>query len=142
MNRLGAMPPWQKSFVQVGMLTCSLTGGVYLLGHEFHVNKAVLGSHAVLAWHGITAMLAILALGSVLPFHLKAGLKSKRKLISGASQVGCLSVLLITAALLYYGPEDIRDLAITSHWIVGLLFLACFIFHGVFKANRVRTKPY
>ena len=142
MSRLGAMPPWQKSFVQVGMLACSLTGGLYLLGHEFHLNKAVLGSHTVLAWHGIAAMLATLALGSVLPFHLKAGLKAKRKLISGVSQIGCLSLLLITAALLYYGSEDIRDLAITTHWIVGLLFFSCFIFHGVFTRNIVRAKAH
>jgi len=133
MSRLGSMPFWQKSFVQVGMLTCSITGGLYLVGHQFHLNKALLGSHTVLAWHGLAAIVATLAIGSVLPFHLKAGFKSKRKLISGISQIGCLSLLLITAALLYYGSEGIRDLAITTHWVVGLVFFFCFLFHGIFK---------
>ena len=78
-------------------------------------------------------MLAILALGSVLPFHIKAGYKSKRQWWSGFSQLGFLAVLLISGALLYYGPEEIRDGVIDTHWIVGLLFFAIFILHAFSK---------
>lgn len=135
-SRLGKMPAWQRHFVLIGLLSCSLSGTAYLLGHEFHIERAMLGAHAVLAWHGITAMLATIALGSVLPFHLKAGLKSKKKLWSGLSQLAFLTTLLISGALLYYGPEEIRDKVITTHWTVGLAFFAIFLMHGVYVKHR------
>ena len=130
MSRLGKMPNWQRSFVLSGMLACSLSGCLYLLGHEFQIQRTWLGTHTVLAAHGVAAMLATLALGSVLPFHLKAGLKSKKKWLSGFSQLSFLSVLVVTGALLYYGPADIRDEVIQTHWVVGLLFTAIFLIHG------------
>ena len=126
------MPVWQKHFVQIGILSCSLTGTVYLLGHEFHIEQAVLGTHSVLAWHGIAAILATIALGSVLPFHLKAGLKSKRKLWSGLSQLAFLAILLVSGALLYYGPAEIRDGVIATHWMIGIAFFTIFLLHGVY----------
>ena len=132
-NRLGKMPTWQKYFVQIGMLSCSLTGIVYLLGHEFHIERAVLGTHSVLAWHGIAAILASIALGSILPFHLKAGLKSKKRLWSGLSQLAFLAALLVSGALLYYGPEEIRDGVIATHWMIGIAFFAIFLLHGVYS---------
>jgi len=133
MSRLGKMPSWQRSFVIGGMLACSITGTLYLLGHEFQIQRSTLGAHNVLALHGITAMLATIALGTALPFHLKSGIKSGRKMISGFSQVGFLLTLLITGALLYYGPEEIREVVIHTHWIVGLVFFAIFLVHGVVR---------
>ena len=134
-SRLGKMPAWQRYFVLIGILSCSLTGISYLLGHEFHIERAVFGSHSVLVWHGITAMVVTMALGSVLPFHLKAGLKSKRKLWSGLSQLAFLNILLVSGALLYYGPEEIRDSVIKIHWMIGLTFFALFLLHGVYAKN-------
>jgi hypothetical protein len=138
-SRLGKMPKWQRNFVLVGMLSCSITGTAYLLGHEFYIQRPLLGTHSVLAWHGLTAMLATLALGSVLPFHIKAGLKSKRKRYSGLSQLAFLFVLLGSGALLYYGPEEIRDTVMTTHWLFGLIFFLIFLLHGVFVKNHINS---
>ena len=135
-SRLGKMSAWQRYFVLIAMFSCSLTGTAYLLGHEFHIERTVLGAHSVLAWHGVAAMLATIALGSVLPFHLKAGLKSKRKLWSGLSQLAFLTTLLVSGALLYYGPEEIRDTVIVGHWMAGLAFFALFLLHGVYVKHR------
>ena len=131
MSRLGKMPGWQKWFVLFGMFSCSISGTLYLLGHEFQIQRAVIGSSQVLSIHGIAAMLATLALGSALPFHIKAGIKSKRKLLSGISQLCFLCTLMMTGALLYYGPEAIREEAILIHWIVGLFFLMIFVLHVI-----------
>ena len=131
MSRLGKMPGWQKWFVLFGMLSCSISGTLYLLGHEFQIQRAVIGSSQVLSIHGIAAMLATLALGSALPFHIKAGIKSKRKLLSGISQLCFLCTLMMTGALLYYGPEAIREEAILIHWIAGLFFLMVFVLHAI-----------
>ena len=137
MSRLGKMPSWQRSFVIYGMMACSITGLIYLLGHQFNLQRSILGTHSILAAHGVFAMLATLAFGSVLPFHIKAGYKSRKQLWSGFSQLGFLATLIISGALLYYGPEEIRDGAINIHWIVGLLFLVIFIWHGFI---RIRSK--
>jgi cytosine/uracil/thiamine/allantoin permease len=134
-SRLGKMPSWQRNFVLLGMLSCSLTGTAYLLGHEFQIQRAVFGTHTVLAWHGVAAMLASIALGSILPFHLKAGLKSKRQLLSGLSQLGFLAILLVSGTLLYYGPEEIRESVVLTHWLVGVTFFAIFLLHGVYSKN-------
>ena len=133
MSRLGKMPNWQRLFVVGGMFACSITGLTYLLGHEFQLQRHTFGSHNILVAHGIAAMLATLALGSVLPFHIKAGYKSKRKWVSGFSQLAFLVVLLVSGALLYYGPEEIRDGVIEVHWVVGLLFFPIFMLHAFQK---------
>jgi hypothetical protein len=131
MSRLGKMPSWQRSFVVSSILACSISGCLYLLGHEFQIQRSALGNHNVLATHGIFAMIATLALGSVLPFHLKAGIKSKKKWVSGFSQLSFLAVLLTTGALLYYGSAETRDSVVITHWVVGLLFFLIFLLHVV-----------
>ncbi|QWE12865.1 hypothetical protein FD968_01960 [Polynucleobacter sp. AP-Titi-500A-B4] len=136
MTRLGKMPQWQKWFVMLGILSCSLSGSVYLVGHEFQIQRSIFGSHNILALHGVAAMLAMLALGSVLPFHLKAGLKSKRKWLSGLGQLGFLASLIITGALLYYGPEGIRDTLVNLHWMIGLAFFVIFLLHTINVRDR------
>jgi hypothetical protein len=136
MSRLGKMPGWQRSFVIYGMMACSITGLMYLVGHQFQIQRSILGTRSILAAHGIAAMLATLAFGSILPFHIKAGYKSRKQLWSGFSQLGFLAVLLVSGALLYYGPEPIRDGAIDTHWITGLLFFVIFIWHGVIHIRK------
>ena len=140
MSRLGKMPGWQRSFVIYGMLACSITGMMYLLGHQLQIQRSIFGSHRILAAHGITAMLATLAIGSVLPFHIKAGYMSSKQLWSGFGQLVFLTVLLVSGALLYYGPEETRDWTIDAHWITGLLFTAIFVIHA-FKNIRFSNHP-
>lgn len=136
MSRLGKMPNWQRGFVISSLCVCAISGLLYLIGHEFHIQRLTLGSHNVLVAHGIAAMLSTLALGSVLPFHLKAGYKSKRKWLSGFSQLTFLVALLVSGALLYYGPEEMRDSVIETHWVIGLLFFTIFILHAF---NKLRN---
>jgi hypothetical protein len=38
---------------------------------------------------------------------------------------------------LYYGPEEIRDSVITTHWMIGLAFFAIFLLHGVYTKEVV-----
>ena len=140
MRQLGKMPGWQRTFVITGMLACSITGSAYLLGQEFQIERALLGNHLVLAGHGLTAMLVSIALGSALPFHLKAGYQSKRKRFSGFTQLGFLLALITTGGMLYYGPADLREPTIQLHWLTGLVFFAIFIFHSLIKSSRQSSK--
>lgn len=138
MSRLGKMPDWQRAFVIFGIMSCSITGLLYLVGHEFQIQRSILGSHSILAAHGMTALLATLAMGSVLPFHLKAGMKSGRKWVSGLSQLTFLIALLVSGALLYYGPAEIRESVVELHWIFGILFFAIFVLHAFNKLSKHR----
>ena len=133
MSRLGKMPDWQRLFLIAAMMVCSISGLIDLLGHQFQIQRTILGSHRILVVHGVAAMLATLAFGSVLPFHIKAGYKSKRQWWSGFCQIGLLTVLLISAALLYYGPEETRNATIDLHSIVGVLFLVTFLLHALIR---------
>jgi hypothetical protein len=140
MRQLGKMPGWQRTLVITGMLACSVTGSAYLLGHEFQIERALLGNHLVLAGHGLTAMLASIALGSALPFHLKAGYQSKRKRFSGFTQLGFLLTLIVTGGMLYYGPADLREPTNQLHWLTGLVFFAIFIFQSLVQSSRQSSK--
>ena len=140
MSRLGKMPNWQRKFVIVGMVTCSITGLMYLVGHQFQIQRTTLGTHSILAAHGVAAMLATLALGSVLPFHIKAGFKSKRQWWSGLSQLCFLATLLISGALLYYGPEEIRDITVDTHWMTGALFFVIFLLHAFQRLWSIKQR--
>lgn len=126
---LGKMPTWQRWFTISALSICSLSGIVYLLGHEFQISRQSLGNHSVLALHGITSALALMAFGAVLPFHIKAGLKAWKNIISGISQLLFLAILVISALFLYYGSEELHDGSKLVHWVLGLIFFIIFIFH-------------
>ena len=131
------MPSWQRWFTIGALCTCSLSGVAFLLGHEFHVSRSSLGDRTVLIMHGVSAAITLIAFGTVLPFHIKAGLKSKKNLISGISQLVVLSIVVITAMLLYYGPEELHEGSEVTHWVLGLIFFAFFIFHAINRVIRV-----
>lgn len=140
MSRPGKMSNWQRNFVIIGMMTCSITGIIYLLGHQFAIQRHIFGSHSILAAHGIATIFATLALGSALLFHIKAGYKSTKKRWSGLSQLGFLGILLISGALLYYGPEEIRDITVDTHRITGALFFVIFLLHAFQKSWSINQR--
>ncbi|OZB47773.1 MAG: hypothetical protein B7X60_05470 [Polynucleobacter sp. 39-45-136] len=63
--------------------------------------------------------------------HIKAGFHSKRKRMSGFSQLGLLLILCGSGLLLYYGPESTRDATILTHWVTGNIFFGVFLMHTV-----------
>ena len=136
---LGKMPNWQRWFTISVLCVCSLSGIAFLLGHEFHISRELLGDRTVLIMHGVSAAIALIAFGTVLPFHIKAGIKAKKNLISGISQLIFLAILVITAMLLYYGPEELHEGSEITHWILGLIFFAVFIFHGIARSIGAST---
>jgi len=75
-------------------------------------------------------------LGSIATVHIKAGLVAKKSLVSGFTQLFVLTLLISTGLLLYYGTEEIRDLSVWSHWVLGLIFMPVFVWHA---SKRWRT---
>jgi hypothetical protein len=126
---LGKMSSWQRWFTISTLAICSISGIAFLIGHEFQILRQALGDHSVLTLHGITSALALIAFGAVMPFHIKAGIKAWKNLISGISQLIFLATLMITALFLYYGPEELHDGSKLVHWVLGLVFFIIFISH-------------
>ena len=135
-HSLGKMPTWQRLFTISVFCICSISGISFLLGHEFQISRATLGNRNILIIHGVSAAITLIAFGTILPFHIKAGLKAKKNLISGAFQIILLFVLVITAMLLYYGPEELHEGSELTHWILGLTFFGIFIYHAINRALR------
>lgn len=74
------------------------------------------------AWHGASAFLALLILGSVFSAHLPGGLRARQRVFSGLLLVTLACTLTLTGYGLYYGSEEgLRPLADRLHQWLGLL---------------------
>ena len=129
MSRLGKMPIWQKSFIVFSFSLCALSGLTYFFIPELKTYVPISASRFILAAHGISASFMLIALGLVLPAHLKAGWIAKNNRFSGVGQFLCLLVLTASGLLLYYGSESLRDLTLLTHYVVGFLLIGLFLGH-------------
>ena len=93
-------------------------------------------SRFILATHGISASFVLIALGLVLPVHLKAGWLARSNRLSGVFQIVCLLTLIGSGFLLYYGPEPLRDLTLLAHYVFGFFFIGFFTSVRNFLSNR------
>ena len=71
--------------------------------------------------HGGAAMLALMALGALIPLHLLRAWRAKRNLVSGITVATVNAVLIATAFGLYYlGSEAMRPWISWTHIAAGL----------------------
>lgn len=89
--------------------------------------------------HGAATMLGLLAVGSVLPQHVRYAWRARRNRVSGMVVLSLLGGLTITSYGLYYAADEtLRPWVSLGHWTVGLTLPAGIIWHVV--AGRRRTK--
>lgn len=89
--------------------------------------------------HGITAVIAAMAIGASATQHIVVTWRAARSRWAGSLNLALLVGLVATALYLMYGPEDGHD---TMHWvhsIVGLVAVAGFAWHVVWGRTRVPT---
>jgi hypothetical protein len=82
--------------------------------------------------HGASSFLILVAFGYFLSAHVKKNLysRTKRGIRSGLSLIIMTSLMIISAYLLYYIPDNfVRDIAIYTHIITGSLLPFILIFH-------------
>lgn len=71
--------------------------------------------------HGAVAMAALVAVGSVMPWHAWRAWQVRRNRSSGLWMIGTMAFLLLTGWALYYvGSEVLRPYLSIVHWVVGL----------------------
>ncbi|MBL8023819.1 MAG: hypothetical protein JNK54_06000 [Elusimicrobia bacterium] len=131
------LPLWQR----VGLL--SAVGGVWVTGvlwfwaRYFGRREGPFGleSHwgefSARAAHGFTALLFLVAVGSLVPFHFRTGWETGTKRLSSLSLALVTVILVLTGWGLYYaGGEVLRRTLSTTHNALGFLVLPLFFIHS------------
>jgi hypothetical protein len=133
--RLG---PWQQAAVYATLVIVGLSGLVWLALHDFVEEEPSDLQRWSLVLHGVSAFAALIVFGSLLPLHVRSGWLRRRNIASGLSITIVMTVLIVTALLLYYGGEEMRTLVRWTHIGIGLLAFALFPMHVIFGH---RTRP-
>jgi hypothetical protein len=96
--------------------------------------------------HGATAMLTLVAVGSVLAAHVPASWTLRRNLASGVGMLASMAVLVVTGWLLYYASgEDLRAGSAYLHMALGAAGPLALLWHLAYRrrvarrAKRART---
>ncbi len=93
----------------------------------------------LLKWHGAAAMAALVAMGSVLPWHAWRAWQARRNVATGLAMAAVLAFLTATGWAIYYLPgERAHEAAGLLHWLVGLALLPVMVWH-VLRGQRSRA---
>jgi hypothetical protein len=86
----------------------------------------------MLMLHGMTAMIALILIGAMIPLHVQRSWRAGKNRTSGAVMIGINAILVATAWGLYYAGSDLlRTFVADVHIIVGLALPALVIAHVV-----------
>jgi hypothetical protein len=89
--------------------------------------------------HGGAAMLALMALGALIPLHLLRAWHARRNLASGITVASVNVVLIVTAFGLYYlGSETVRPWISWIHIAAGVLLALMLPLH-ILLGRRARA---
>jgi len=127
--RLG---PWQQAAVYAALVIVGLTGLVWFALHDFVEEEPSELQRWSLVLHGASAFAALIVFGSLLPLHVRSGWVRRRNIASGLSITVVMTVLIVTALLLYYGSEEMRAPVRWTHIGIGILAFALFPMHVIF----------
>lgn len=142
----GSRPPTLRLSVRHRRILYAIVGLVWSSGTlwlAFHYFLRMPGDfggrpHALEIWwlrlHGLVVLAMLVALGSVLPVHVRLGWQLGRNRGSGLSMKIVLLWLAATGyALYYFADDDTQAWLAAMHWAVGLplpLLLGFHIRHG------------
>ncbi|OYW65218.1 MAG: hypothetical protein B7Y26_04685 [Hydrogenophilales bacterium 16-64-46] len=144
--RLGARHK-QLAYATFALLWAS--GALWLLFHYFFGVEGDFGPepHPLEKWwlrlHGLAAMLALVALGSLLTNHVRLAWQRNKNRNSGLPMLALTVWLATTGYALYYFSSDANAAWLPLlHWTVGLTLPAALAIHilaGRQRAPRVRA---
>ncbi len=140
-SRVGHLPRWQRVSTHFVFAVCALSGLAFFMKRELGFALWEVAARSFLVTHGISAALALLAIGAVLPGHIRSAWNVRRNRGSGVAMIVVMTALMLSGLLLYYGAEEWHDGALWAHWIVGGAAFAAFPLHLVLghRANARAT---
>ncbi|MDE3084012.1 MAG: DUF4405 domain-containing protein [Verrucomicrobiota bacterium] len=91
--------------------------------------------------HGAAAMIALILFGTMIPLHIRRGLRAKINRFTGTTMIA-LSLLLVASgyALYYVGGEQSRRVSALVHDFLGLGFPLLLVWH-IWRGRRLGTTP-
>ncbi|MDE2603990.1 MAG: hypothetical protein KGL62_16715 [Bradyrhizobium sp.] len=120
---------WQKLAIYGTTAMVGLSGLLWFILHDVVADDTGDWSHLLLVLHGASAYALLVAVGSLLPLHVRAGWLRRRNLATGLMVIAVMAVLGITALMLYYGSEEWQMAAKWLHLIIGLAGFVLFPAH-------------
>ena len=120
-----------------------VTGAVWLVADPFKTSDDGESWQAVAATmlmlHGITAMIALVLLGMLIPLHVGRSWRTGKNQISGAAMMAANAILVATASGLYYAGSDLlRAVVVDVHVAIGIVLPALLATH-VILGRRTRS---
>jgi hypothetical protein len=134
--------PWLWSIT--GVLFCSgllLIPGALELRLEWDVPFG-LGSAriAVAALHALMAFATLVAIGALIPVHMRLGLRQRRQQFSGLLIVGWFALLALTALGVYYLAHPTFSVIVSvAHIVLGAAMILPLAWHAL-KGRRLRRQ--
>lgn len=138
-SRVGVMPRWQRHLSHWIFGLCALSGLGFFLKHELGYALAEIPARSLLVWHGVSAAFALLAVGAVIPGHIRSAWNARRNRGSGILMIAVMAMLMLSGLLLYYGDEAWHETALWLHWIVGFSAFAALPAHLIL-GQRANTR--
>ncbi len=152
------LPAWQRRFVYLSLGLLCASGLVWLGVHAWALGLSdapaspemqELPSPAKL-WairvHAASAIASLLAIGSMLPLHVRLGWLQERNRGSGALQLLVLTLLTLTGYALGYASEGLwRQGSAWLHWALGAgmpVLLVAHIVLGRRSAAQLRQRAH
>jgi hypothetical protein len=140
------LPAWQKALIYTSFTLLASAGVSWLIFENLIRIEGEFGPERspwqpwMLTVHGLGCFAFLVAIGTMLPVHVRLGLIGKRSRRSGIATAMIALFMAITGYGLYYIADDgVREWTSTIHWIGGLTTIALLGSH-VWLGSR-KTKP-
>src|ERR1700730_9774123 len=129
---------WQKMAVFSTVAAVGLSGLLWFVLHDVVAEAWSESAHLLLTVHGVSAYALLVAVGSLLPLHVRSGWRRRHNVITGVMITATMAALSVTALGLYYGEEQTQAVAKWLHLAFGAGSLILFPAHALLKANTRR----
>jgi hypothetical protein len=132
---------WQKFAIFSTSAAVGFSGLLWFVVHDVisaEQDELAEIAHMLLMLHGVSSYALLVAVGSLLPVHVRSGWQRGRNLTTGLMVTGAIAILGVTALVLYYGGEEMHAPAKWLHLIIGFACLALFPAHA-FLGERSLT---
>jgi len=127
---------WHRRFVLAILILVAVSGLLWFVLHDMMGREANEVLRTLLIVHGVTAFGTAIAFGSLLPLHIFVGCRQRRNLVTGLGLALVMTVLIVSALLLYYGGEETRRWARLIHLWVGIPAIIALPLHMVVGRRR------
>jgi cytochrome b561 len=139
------LEPGLRFWTYAVFATLATTGAIWLIADllkdpEGEIWQTIAADMLML--HGMTAMIALILIGAMMPLHVQRSWRAGNNRVSGAVMIGANAVLVTTAWGLYYAGSDLlRTFVADVHIAAGFALPALAIAHVVL-GRRVRARRH